>query len=285
MVSTKPSGGVKPNKRVSATKIEQLLIGAVSNTNESTLSSMAKIVASMGVSIPDATELPPSLSGQNGRGPAAIRVPRLNKPEVLMLTLMAKPEEWHMVLRSKGRRANVGLGGLGSCFELSTRTVDGLVNHYVRYTASGVMSPQGHARYLALQEKLVKIQEAVESGAPIATSKGNVKTSTTNAGVTYYTSLDAARKFPLTAEERKFLEVISRPNTRVLAADHTTKASKWYTFRWKWQKYGFDMSQISIEQKKQDDGTFNIYVTCNGMPNESIRKLVDFLASKPIKKA
>jgi len=289
MVSTKPSDRVKSNKRVSTTKIEQLLSGAVSNTNESTLSSMAKIVASMGVSIPDATNLPPSLAGHNpGRAPAPIRVPRLTKPEVLMLTLMAKPEEWHMVRRSKGRRANVGLGGFGSCFELSTRTVGGFVNHYVRYTTSGIMSPQGHARYLALQEKLVKIQEAVESGAPIATSKGSGRTSVTGtrrAGVSYYTSLESARKFPLKAEERKFLEVVSRPNTRVLAAEHTTKATKWYTFRWKWQKYGFDMSQISIEQKKQDDGTFNIYVTCNGIPNESIRKLVDFLASKPIRKA
>jgi len=280
MVATKPTGRVKPNKRVAAAKIEQLLAGTVSGTDASTLSAMAKIVASMGVAIPDTTELPPSLSGQGGK-PASVRVPRLNKTEILMLTLMANPEQWHMVARLKNRRANVGLGGLGSCFELGTRRVDGMINHYVRYTTSGIMSPQGHTRYLALQEKLAKIEEAVKSGMPIV-SKGGIKTAVSTQNP--YTSLDHARKYALTSSERKFLEVVSRPNTKVLVADHTTKHSYWHTFRWKWQKYGFDLSQIEITQKKQEDGTFNIYATCNGMPNKGVRDLVDFLASKPLKK-
>lgn len=284
MVATKPSGGVKPNKRVAAAKIEQLLAGTVSSTDASTLSGMATILARMGVSIPEMAEVPPAQSGQSAKAQASVRVPRLNKTEILMLTLMAKPEQWHMVLRAKTRRANVGLGGLGSCFELVTRSVDGMINHYVRYTTSGIMSPQAHTRYLALQEKLTKIQEAAESGLPVVT-KGGFKGKSVSMPQNPYTSLDHARKFPLNPAERKFLEVVSRPNTKILVADHTTKHSYWHTFRWKWQKYGFDLSQISIEQKKQSDGTFNIYATCNGMPGEGVRKLVEFLASKPIAKA
>lgn len=278
MVGTKPSGGVKPNRKA---KIEQLLAGAVNNTDASTLSGMATILARMGVSIPEMADVPPSQSGQVAK--PTVRVPRLNNTEILMLTLMAQPEQWHMVVRAKVRRANVGLGGLGSCFELVTRSVDGMINHYVRYTTSGIMSPQGRARYLALQEKLTKIEEAAKSGLPVI-AKGGSKGKALSSSSNPYTSLDSARKFPLNAAERKFLEVVSRPNNRVLVAERTTKHSYWHTFRWKWQKYGFDLSQISIEQQKQSDGTFNIWVTCNGLPGEGIRKLVDFLATKPMPK-
>jgi hypothetical protein len=94
-------------------------------------------------------------------------------------------------------------------------------------------------------------------------------------------SLSHAGKYAINAQELKFLEVVSRPNTRMLATEGTSKSSYWQTFRWKWQNYGFDLSQLVIEQEKQPNGTFNIYVTCSGLPNQGIRSLVEFLANKP----
>lgn len=281
MVSTKPKGGVRPSKRISAQTAERLLSGAAPTASQSTLSSMAKVIARMGIAIPEQAELPPAMRGTERT--ESVRVPKFTTTETLMLTLMAAPEQWHLVLRAKTRRANVGTGGLGTCFELATRNENGMVNHYARYTATGTMSAQGHARYVSLQEKLRKIEEAVESGLPIS-GKGFSRAVNTG-GTTAYTDLERARRFAINPQERKFLEVCQRPNTKVLVDDHTTKSSSWHTFRWKWQKYGFDLSQIKIEQKKQDDGTFNIYATCEGIPTGGVRQLIEFLATKPVKRA
>jgi hypothetical protein len=147
------------------------------------------------------------------------------------------------------------------------------------------MSAQGHARYVALQDKLRKIEEAVESGLPISSKSLKLKSESSGTKQATYTDLERARQFAITAQERKFLEICQRPNTKVLVEDHTTKSSGWHTFRWKWEKYGFDLSQMKIEQEKQSDGTFNIYVTCQGIPSEGIRKLIDFLGTKPVRKA
>jgi hypothetical protein len=282
MVDTKTSNEVVKGKTLSTSKIEKLLVEAINEkamyptdtpVDPSTLTSMAKIIKNMGLSAPIKMDLPPSLTGVNSSAAAVVRVPKLTNTEMLMLTLMASPEEWHIAAKSKSRRANVGLGGFGSCFELRTRNENGMISHYVRYTDSGKMSPQGHSRYAALQQKLKKIEDAVRSGSPVFSNSKKVSVS--------QSSLSHAGKYAINAQELKFLEVVSRPNTRMLATEGTSKSSYWQTFRWKWQNYGFDLSQLVIEQEKQPNGTFNIYVTCSGLPNQGIRSLVEFLANKP----
>lgn len=277
MVDTETSNETTKGKTLSTSKIEKLLVGAINDVDSPTLSSMAKIIKNMGLSTPVKMELPPSLTGISSRANTAVRVPKLTNTEMLMLTLMASPEEWHLAAKSKTRRANIGLGGYGSCFELRTRNENGMISHYVRYTVTGTMSAQGHSRYIAMQQKLVKIQEAAQSGLPVFSNSKKVSVS--------HSSLAHAGKYPLNAQERKFLEVVARPNTKMLVTEGTSKSSYWQTFRWKWQNYGFDLSQLIVEQQKQPNGLFNIYVTCNGLPNQGIRSLVEFLASKPGAKA
>lgn len=271
MVYKSKSSTAAQGKVLSASKIEKLISGVVTDTDASTLSAMAKIIKEMGFTSPEMSQLP----AVSENSLPAIKVPKLTKTESLMLSLMAAPEMWHLAARLETRRPNIGLGGFGSCFEIATRTENGMVNHYVRYTAAGSFSARGQLQYSSLRVKLLKIQEAAKSGRATIVSNKATGSMVSNK------SLAHASKYQINEVELKFLEVACRPDTRILVAENHKKASLWQTFRWKWQQYGFDLSQLFIEQEKQPDGTFNIYVTCKGIPNEGISRLVNFLSTKP----
>jgi len=261
----------KPTTKVLSARAQDLLSSTIS-ADESTLSGMARLIAGMNVAIPVVSQLPAEAERVK-QNP----IPTLSRVEVVMMSVMARPEEWHLVLTARKRRADLGFRELGTCFEMTTRKNGDSVDHYIRYTASGTLSSAGQAAQIKLHEKLRQIQDAVVNGAAPRRSTQRSQPSLNHAG-----------KYPLNDTERKLINLVSTPNVRVCLEAGTKVHALWHTFRWKWQThYGFDLSQISISQEKLPNGTFNIYgqytPNAQGQMNPKLAELIAFLKTKPVK--
>ena len=114
MVYKSKSNTAAQGKVLSASKIEKLISGVVTDTDASTLSAMAKIIKEMGFTSPEMSQLP----AVSENSLPAIKVPKLTKTESLMLSLMAAPEMWHLAARLETRRPNIGLGALDLVLKL-----------------------------------------------------------------------------------------------------------------------------------------------------------------------
>ncbi|NBO53325.1 MAG: hypothetical protein EBU84_01765 [Actinobacteria bacterium] len=277
MAAATRRAGTKPKTKVLSARAQDVLSSTVS-ADEATLSGMARLIAGMNVNIPVVSQLP-TPEERIKQEP----IPTLTRVEVVMMSTMARPEEWHLVLTGPKRRTDLGFRELGTCFEMVTRKSPDGVNHYVRYTASGTLSAAGQAAQIKLHEKLRRIQDAVVAGK--ANRIGRPRTRTTERS---QPSLSHASKYPLNDIEKKFLSLINTPNVRVCVDENTTAHSAWHTFRWKWTRhYGFDLSQISIGQEKQPNGAYNVYAqyTPNklGQMNPKLAELVEFLKTKPVR--
>lgn len=257
-------------KREDVTRIEEALGYVVqAGDNKSHLSAMARELAKMGVSAPTKSSPAPSTS--------SVSIPRVTTTEISVITMLANPNEWFLLEKNNKKRYQNNLHRYGTCFESATRYEKGMYCHYARYNG-GALSEEGRNRVQVIETKLSQIRNAVESGG-IVTTAGSV----TNSG-----SLAHASKYPLNDEERTFLDlVLNKPGQKVIISASSAKSDSWYGFRWKWTtRYGFDLSQFIISQKKNPDGTFCIYgiyqPNASGSMNPGLKSFVDFLQAKPV---
>lgn len=268
-MATKKHRGVSPSSAGQAQLI-QTLASSASSADSQTISKMAKVIS--GTTALPVKMMPPASSSRASNG----TIPRLTNIEVIVMTLLDSPNEWFLVKKSKKRGGNGPLRSIAKGIEIATRVnATGEIEHYARFTG-GALSAHGTAKVKKIREKLRIIKNVVESGAPIAATK----TTKTKPG-----SLKHVVKYPMNETEELFIEVLKRPNVRVLLRNGVKSNEEFFTFRWKWEtRYGFDLSQFTTSQEVQPDGTFNLYgqytPNSKGEMNASLVKLVDVLEQK-----
>jgi hypothetical protein len=270
--------GGKTTKGASSAAQIRKLIGKSFETNEENIADgMSRAIAEMGISVPQHVAAVDPSDGAGG--PAS----RLNTSDVILMTLLSNPNEWFLVLTAKSRRRDIGLYGLGDCFEMTTHREGGNVQHYVRYTG-GRLNEKGKRKVERIRKKMGLIRSSVASGGVwLATSRPSRsrKGRTAKKG-----SLIHAAMYPLSAEEFTFLDkIIPNPNSEILVLSGTKNNEIWHSFRWKWQsRYGFDLSEIAVSQQKVGEKKFNIYVTYTprnaGVMSDEMARFVNFLEQK-----
>lgn len=267
-----------PARSNTAKVVTQAIQKGAPNIDAPTLTAMSKLIARNG--LPTISKMEPAPLERPSRASAKpARIPKMSKTEVIVLTLLGHPDEWFHVLTAKKRRADFGLSGLGKAFQMTTRRVSGGVAHYARFTGDmNDVSAKGKELISRINSKLNEIREGVKAGAYTSRS-----TKSSNASVG---SLSHASKYPLTGEEMQFMELVTKPNQKVLLTENTSSNEIWHGFRWKWQnRYGFDLSQCAFSQEKQPNGLFNLYgvytPNSRGEMNSGLREFIEFLKSKP----
>jgi hypothetical protein len=247
---------------------------ASSISNKQVISDMAKLISGMGVSVPKRMT-PPAPMNTIKSAP----LPKLSNLDSILLTLITNQNEWFLVLAGTTKRqASKRFRKLGPAIEVATRINDsGTVDHYARYTGAE-FSDEGKVRMAKLTEKLTIIQKAASDGVTRRSTTGTLNGPA---------SLTHAVKYPLNKTERTFLDVVARPNEQILVRENATSNDEFFTFRWKWsRRYGFDLSQFTISQRRQDNGMYNIYAqytpNADGTMNSSMREFVEFLHKKPL---
>ena len=269
----------------------------MSKLSDSSLNAISKAIAESGIIIPR--------EAQNiNEGTTDNDAVNLSKLDIVILALTSNPNKWFLVYSGNKKRQDVGLYQLGRCFEMIRRKENGKIQHYARYTGEP-MNEAGKRRMETLRKKMdklgkiaskngkVKIHDAspfskMQQGEKVSLPKKTRKTSAQKKKSK--SSLQHAAIYPLTHEERMFIEFISSmPRQEYVLSRNTNHPESWHTFRWKWQtRYGFDLSQISLRQEKQADGTFNVYgiYTPNAanMMNPGLASFVSWLSTKGQKK-
>lgn len=252
------------------------LIETLANTSTSvdkeTIAKMARLIGDMKVDIPTKTLPPVAMTNRVKNAP----IPRLTTVEVTIMTLLDQPNEWFLFRTAKKRGGNGSLRSLGKGLEITTRVNNGMVEHYARWTG-GPLSAEGTAKVKRIREKLRLIKEAVEKGVTIPARK-----------TSKYQDLGSLKhvvKYPMNDTEETFIELLKRPNEKVLLRANSKSNEEFFTFRWKWEtRYGFDLSQFTTSQEAQPDGTFHLYgrytPNSRGEMNASLAKLVDVLEQK-----
>lgn len=269
-MATKKHRGMSSSSAGQAQLIETLASSA-SNANQQTITKMAKMIGGM-APLPVKMMPPVSSAGRTSSG----AIPRLTNIEVIVMTLLDAPNEWFLVKKSKKRGGNGPLRSIAKGIEIATRVnPTGEIEHYARFTG-GPLTAHGTSKVKKIREKLRTIKNAVESGAPVSASKATK----TKPG-----SLKHVVKYPMNETEELFMEVLKRPNSRVLLRSGVKSNEEFFTFRWKWEtRYGFDLSQFTTSQEVQSDGTYNLYgqytPNSKGEMNASLTKLVDVLEQK-----
>lgn len=264
--------------------------------SDSSLESISAAIKESGIIIPQAAD------DLNNPTPVKEAV-KLSKFDIVVLTLTSNPNKWFLVFSGNKKRQDIGLYQMGACFEMVRRSENGKINHYARYTG-GTMNKFGQNRMKVLAKKMAKLGAAAAKNEKIVIDNATPRTSTeareegkSAVSKTKHSRKSVAKKpskvslihagmYPLSKDEAKFLQFInSAPRVEHLLSSGVTNTDGWFSFRWKWQsRYGFDMSQISLRQEKQDDGTFNVYgkYTPNAanMMNPGLKELVYFLDGK-----
>lgn len=243
-------------------------------SNKQVISDMAKLISGMGVSVPKRMTPPAPLNTTK-----SAPLPKLSTLDSTLLTLITNQNEWFLILAGTTKRtASKRYRRLGTAIEVATRVNEqGTVDHYARYNG-GEFNDEGKARIAKLTEKLEVIRSAAANGVTRRSNSGTLNGPA---------SLTHAVKYPLNKTERTFLEVIARPNEQILVRENVKSNDEFFSFRWKWsRRYGFDMSQFSVSQRQQDNGTFNIYAQYtpnpDGTMNSSMQEFVEFLGKKPL---
>lgn len=273
----------------------------LSRLDESSIDAISTAIHNSGIMIPRSVENNKSSELQEN----AIK---LSKLDIVILALTSNPNKWFLVFTGDRRRQDIGLYQLGGCFEIVRRKENGKINHYARYNGKP-MNESGNRRMDALRKKIESLGNAAKKNGVVEihdatpAPKGNSIKSISTAPhakrtrkiskkkKNTKTSLQHAAMYPLTLEEQKFLEFIKlTPRNEYLVSSGTKTGDSWFSFRWKWQsRYGFDMSQISVRQELQADGTYNTYLTympnAVNMMNPGLKSLIDFLESKGKKKS
>lgn len=284
--SGKPAGSATSSAQISG------IIGKCFETGDKkTIQDMAKAISEMDLRIPVMLEIA-TTSKQTKK-------PRLSSADVSLMALISNPGKWFLLCTSRHRRHDLGVYGLGDCIDMTTRPAkDGLINHYARYTG-GKLNAKGKARIETIKKRIANLRESVAlpsdpfSSVPSLVVKKKSKTKTTKdskgkkskKSVTKKGSLSHAVFYPMTEEETTFLEkVITQPNMQVLVSKNATDSASWFVFRWKWEsRYGFDLSQIKISQRKSTSG-HDVWATYipneNGSMNEGLAAFVNFLQLK-----
>lgn len=271
----------------------------MSKLSDSSLDVISKAITESGIIIPREAKNININEGMTGDDAV-----NLSKLDIVILALTSNPNKWFLVFTGTKKRQDVGLYQLGRCFEMIRRKENGKIQHYARYTG-GPMNESGKHRMETLRKKMdklskiaskngkVKIHDAspfskIQQGEKVFIPKKTRKTSKQKKKSK--SSLHHAAIYPLTHEERMFIEFISSvPRQEYILSRNTNKPESWHTFRWKWQtRYGFDLSQISLRQEKQADGTFNVYGTYTpnaaNMMNPGLASFVSWLSDKGQKK-
>lgn len=263
--------------------------------SDSSLDAVSAAIAKSGIVIPKA-------AGNIGETKADSEMVQLSKFDIVLLALTSNPNKWYLVFTGTKPRQDIGLYQLGRCFEMVRRKENGKINHYARYTG-GHMNENGKRRMESLRKKMEKMSKAAASNSKVsiydatpfknrnstknkvkALPKRTRKTATSKKTPKY--SREYAAMYPMTADEKTFLDFLNAPARIEHVLSQNTKANDtWHSFRWKWQtRYGFDLSQISLRQEKQADGTYKIYgmYTPNAanMMNPGLKEFFDFLSTK-----
>jgi hypothetical protein len=191
--------------------------------------------------------------------------------------IVTNPNQWFLVATTGKKRRPSAFSQYGKCFETTVREDKGHYNHYVRYTG-GDLNETGQRLISGVEDKLNTLREAIVSGEV----RGMRTTSSTSGPG----SREVAGRYPLNNEERTFLRLFDNPNQMIVLADDITQPAEWYAFRWKWQtRYGFDLSQIKLSQKKKENGLFAMYgqyvPNSDGTMNDGLAEFVAFLMNKP----
>lgn len=274
-MATTKSG--KTAGRVASTAQIKKLIGKSFETNdENVANGISRALQEMGINLPQPVASV-TAGSKVGKSPR-----RLSQAEIVLMTLLSNPNEWFLVLTGKNRRRDVGIYGLGDCFEMTTRRVDGLVQHYARYNG-GKLNALGKKKVDRIRNKMSAIRTSVAGGAITLSTRSSRKKAVKKGSLTH------AAMYALSAEEVIFLDkVITNPNREILVLSGTPQNETWHSFRWKWEaRYGFDLSEISISQRKMEKGRYNIYVTYTpkqaGIMSEAMGDFVSFLEQKRVK--
>lgn len=269
--------------------------------SDSSLDAVSAAIEKSGILIPQAAHNMP------GAGTDSENV-QLTKLDIVLFALTSNPNKWYLVFTGNNPRQDIGLYQLGKCFEMIRRKENGKVNHYARYTGKP-MNETGKRRMESLRKKMDRLGKIASSNKAVGiqnvtplqngnSGKTSVKALSKRTAKTKKTKKTAAPKktpkysrehasmYPLTADEKVFLDFLnSSPRTEHVLSRGTKANDTWHCFRWKWQsRYGFDLSQISIRQEKQADGTYNIYGTYTpnavNMMNPGLKEFYDFLMTK-----
>lgn len=263
--------------------------------SESSLAAVSQAIENSGIIIPKAAD-------NIGETSTSGQMVQLSKFDIVLLALTSNPNKWYLVFSGKKPRQDIGLYQLGKCFEMIRRKENGVINHYARYTG-GAMNAMGVRRMETLRKKMDKLGKAANSGSNVqihnatprfggkpkgdavsSLPKRSRKLASSKKKPQY--SVEHAAMYPPTADEKTFLAFLDAPARVEHILSKGTKANDtWHSFRWKWQtRYGFDLSQISLRQEKQADGTYNIYGTYTpnaaNMMNSGLKKFYDFLSTK-----
>lgn len=267
----------------------------MSKLSNASLDAISKAITESGIIVPREVEN----GDEDFTGDNAVK---LSKLDIVILALTSNPNKWFLVYTGTKKRQDVGLYQLGGCFEMIRREENGKIQHFCRYTGEP-MNENGKRRMETLRKKIdvlgkaaskngtVKVRDVSprkatqqNRGESIRPSKKTRKISAPKKPVKV--SLAHAAIYPLTHEEKVFMEFVSStPRYEHILSQNTNRPETWHTFRWKWQKrYGFDLSQISLRQEKQSDGTFNVYGTYSpnaaNMMNPGLSSFVSWLSSK-----
>lgn len=287
----RPAGSATSSAQISG------IIGKCFETGDKkTIQDMANAISEMDLRIPVMLETAVSTK--------QTKKPRLSSADVSLMALISNPGKWFLLCTSKHRRHDLGVYGLGDCIDMTTRpTKNGLINHYARYTG-GKLNAKGKARIETIKKRITNLRESVAvSSDPFSSvsslsvqkksaveKKPKLKTTKNSKGkksVTKKGSLSHAVLYPMTEEETTFLEkVITRPNMQVLVSRNTADSASWFVFRWKWEsRYDFDLSQISITQRKSTEGMgHDVWMSYtpnkDGSMNEGLLTFVNFLQLK-----
>lgn len=290
------------NKTVSKAKNEELKNILRSNKqmaklNNLSLDAISEAITKSGIPIPRQMETTSSQLDSS--------IVKLSRLDIILLALISNPNKSYLIYSGDKPRQDVGLYQLGRCFTMQRKSENGKINHYVAYTGAP-LNAAGKHRMETLRKKMnnlaaaagsgvVTIQDATptpkgaKTGIKKETQKATKRTRKISSGKKpAKVSLTHAARFAKTQDEQKFIDFSKMaPRVEHLLSEGVIEPDGWHQFRWKWQtRYGFDMSQVSFRQEKQENGTFNIYgkITPNAvnMLNSGLINLITFLSLKGI---
>lgn len=258
--------------------------------SDSSLDAVSKAIVSSGIVIPqEATDVIEPAMGQNSV--------QLSKMDIVLLALVSNPNKWFLAHSGDKPRSDIGIYSLGKCFRMIRRMENGKHNHYAMYTG-GEMNSAGKKRIASINKKMENLAKAASANSPISihdttpipysvtkkTASPLPKRTRKKSSSPSKVNVNHAHKFPLNADEKQFLAFIKATPRREHLLSVSTKENIWHTFRWKWKRYGFDLSQVDFRQERVGDGTYRIYGTYTpnavNMMNPGLKEFVDFLETK-----
>ena len=269
----------------------------MSKLSDSALDAITSAIVSSGITIPE------EATGIESQLPNSVQ---LSKMDIVLLALISNPNKWFLAHSGTKPRSDIGIYSLGNCFRMVRKKENGKHNHYAMYNG-GALNENGRRRIASLNRKMESLAKVASRNqsvkivdvTPIPHSvnkksgKASVKPLPKRARkITKSMSVDSAKtsithaaKYPLTADEKKFLDFVTSPARIEYVLSEGTKENIWHSFRWKWQsRYGFDLSQISLRQEKMPNGTYKIFGTYTpnaaNMMNPGLKSFVEFLETK-----